>query len=117
MLQRIKKNSCPLSTSTIAQCAAVNQINLFEGSYLRTERTDRAVIFEGKCPQETSTFRFSISRLPQWAKSKVTSPLVIPMDPILCEVRRTDKTNTQNVHIQKNRMPDGLDAFLYSYGS
>ncbi|XP_024965743.1 mitogen-activated protein kinase-binding protein 1 [Cynara cardunculus var. scolymus] len=83
MLQRIKEKFCSLSPSTIAQCA---QINYFEENYLRSQRTARAVLCEGKCPQETSTFRFSVSRLPQWAKSKVTSPLVIPMDPILCEV-------------------------------
>ncbi|KAJ9548772.1 hypothetical protein OSB04_021315, partial [Centaurea solstitialis] len=86
MLQRIKENSCPLSPTTIAPCAAVNQLKFFEENYLRSQRTDRAVVCEGNCPQETSTFKFSVSRLPQWAKSKVTSPLVIPMDPILSEI-------------------------------
>ncbi|KAI3771297.1 hypothetical protein L6452_02459 [Arctium lappa] len=96
MLQRIMENSCPLSP-TVAQCAAANQIRFFEENYLRSQRTGRAVVCEGKFPQETSTFRFSVSRLPQWAKSKVTSPLVIPMDPILCEVAdREDRSPSKS---------------------
>ncbi|KAI3786838.1 hypothetical protein L1987_40847 [Smallanthus sonchifolius] len=90
MLQRIKANSCPLSPNIISQCTAVDRIKFYEENYLRSRSICTAVLGEGKCPQETPTFRFSVSRLPQWAKSKVTSPFVIPMDPIPSEVVRLE---------------------------
>ncbi|KAK1434639.1 hypothetical protein QVD17_00388 [Tagetes erecta] len=90
MLQRIKKNSCPLSPNIISQRTAADRIKYYEENYLRSQSTGAAVIHEGKCPQGTPAFRFSVSRLPQWAKSKVTSPFVIPMDPIPSEVVRLE---------------------------
>ncbi|KAI3514796.1 hypothetical protein L1887_13498 [Cichorium endivia] len=78
MSQKINGNSCPLSPSA----TAVDRIKFHKENHLRSQATRAAFL---KCPQETSAFRFSVSRLPHWAKSKVTSPLVIPMDPISSE--------------------------------
>ncbi|KAL8254904.1 hypothetical protein R6Q59_033125 [Mikania micrantha] len=86
ILQRIKESSCPLSPNIISQGTAVDRIKYYEENYLKSRSTVRTVLHEGKSSQETPTFRLSISRLPKWAKSKVTSPFVIPMDPILSEV-------------------------------
>ncbi|KAI3781660.1 hypothetical protein L2E82_11680 [Cichorium intybus] len=79
MSQKINGNYSPLSPSA----TAVNQIKFHKENHLRSQATTRAAFL--KCPQDTSAFRFSVSRLPHWAKSKVTSPLVIPMDPISSE--------------------------------
>ena len=78
MLQKIKENSRPLSPTTIAQCPTMNRIKFYEENYLRQRSADSAVVCEDNYPKETPTFRFSVSRLPHWAKSKVNSPLVIP---------------------------------------
>ncbi|PWA57066.1 hypothetical protein CTI12_AA376850 [Artemisia annua] len=86
MLLKIKENSRPLSPTTIAQCPTMNRIKFYEENYLRQRPADSAVVCEDNYPKETPTFRFSVSRLPHWAKSKVNSPLVIPMDPISSEV-------------------------------
>ncbi|KAI7734185.1 hypothetical protein M8C21_031084 [Ambrosia artemisiifolia] len=91
MLQRIKESSCPFSPNIISQRTTVDRIKYYEENYLRSRSTGITMLHEGMCPQETPTFRFSISRLPQWAKSKVTSPFVIPLDPIPSEAQGTLK--------------------------
>nr|GEU51936.1 hypothetical protein [Tanacetum cinerariifolium] len=86
MLQKIKENSRSLSPTTIAQCPTMNRIKFYEENYLRQRSADSAVVCEDNYSKETPTFRFSVSRLPHWAKSKVNSPLGIPMDPISSEI-------------------------------
>ncbi|KAJ0561022.1 putative transcription factor WD40-like family [Helianthus annuus] len=106
MLLRIKESSHPLSPNINSQRTAADQIKYYEENYLRSRSAATTMLREGKCPQETPTFRFSISRLPQWAKSKVTSPFVMPMDPIPSEVyiththiyRKVYRTKCINVH-------------------
>ncbi|XP_022034051.1 WD repeat-containing protein 62 isoform X2 [Helianthus annuus] len=90
MLLRIKESSHPLSPNINSQRTAAGQIKYYEENYLRSRSAATTMLREGKCPQETPTFRFSISRLPQWAKSKVTSPFVMPMDPIPSEEIRLE---------------------------
>ncbi|KAL7588937.1 hypothetical protein Lser_V15G39318 [Lactuca serriola] len=93
MLQKMNGSSCPLSPSAITQLPSVNQIKFNKEKYLRSQATGANFL---KCPQQqtSSAFRFSVSRLPQWAKSKVTSPLVIPMDPISSEHSSPSKSTT-----------------------
>lgn len=86
ILQRIKESFCSLPPNIISKRTDVDRIKYYEENYLRSRYTGTNVIHEGMCHQETPTFRLSVSRLPQWAKSIVTSPFVIPMDPIPSEV-------------------------------
>nr|XP_043622412.1 mitogen-activated protein kinase-binding protein 1 [Erigeron canadensis] len=98
MLQRIKDSSCPLSLNAIvestsmkslaaiAQSTSMNGNKCYEENYVRPRFTRTPMHREPKGLKETPTFKFSISRLPQWAKSKVTSPFVIPLGPISSEV-------------------------------
>ncbi|KAK9070797.1 hypothetical protein SSX86_011199 [Deinandra increscens subsp. villosa] len=102
MLQRIKENSRPLSPNIISQRTAMDRIKFYEENYLRLRPAGTAALCEGKCPQETPTFRFSVSRLPQWAKSKVTSPFVVPVDPIPSEqvVRLEDHSPSKSTSVR-----------------
>ncbi|KAL4572352.1 hypothetical protein LXL04_019125 [Taraxacum kok-saghyz] len=88
MLQKINESSCPLTpNTTVGQRTAGNKSKFYKENYLRSCSQSRR---DGNCPQ----FIFSVSRLPQWAKSKVTTtPLVIPMDPISSEHSPPSKSN------------------------
>ncbi|KAM7531959.1 hypothetical protein LguiB_035369 [Lonicera macranthoides] len=95
MLQKIKENCCPLSPNIMVQPAAVCQIKFHEeDDHLCKTNPNNADVVEnsnqvsrrrlccqGGGLQETSTFKFSISRLPKWAQAKVTTSKVIPADP------------------------------------
>ncbi|XP_071723045.1 uncharacterized protein [Rutidosis leptorrhynchoides] len=85
MLQRINENCSPLSPSTFAQGTAANPNKCFEENHTRSLCKGTPLLCEERCPTQKSSFNFSVSRLPQWAKSKFTSP-VIPVDPISSEV-------------------------------
>ncbi|XP_076905249.1 uncharacterized protein LOC143560947 [Bidens hawaiensis] len=101
ILQRIKENFCPLPPNVISKRTDVDRIKYYEENYLRSQYTGTNVICEGICHQETPTFRLSVSRLPQWAKSKVTSPFVIPLDPIPSEqeVRLEDHSPSKSTSV------------------
>lgn len=93
MLQRIEENSCPLSPIIRDHPLALSQIEFLEGddSLCKFNPIDEAVLENSKSnqvnpsmscqggkSQETTTFKFSISRLPRWAQAKVTDPDAIP---------------------------------------
>ena len=55
-----------------------NNVDVEENS---NQASRRRLCCQGGGLQETSTFKFSISRLPKWAQAKVTTSKVIPADP------------------------------------
>ncbi|XAR68854.1 hypothetical protein NMG60_11000249 [Bertholletia excelsa] len=92
MLQKIKENCRPLSPS-IVQPTAICQIKFCEeNDHLCKSSHEEMKLLEssnlvspklfcrGSGHQETSAFKFSISRLPKWAQVKVTRPMVIAVD-------------------------------------
>ncbi|KAK2966136.1 hypothetical protein RJ640_018389, partial [Escallonia rubra] len=95
MMRKIKENSYPFSPSSIGRSVALTRIKFREedeflskikSKYEAVLKNSKSVgqrMSHGGGPQETSAFKFSISRLPSWAQAKVTSPKVIPIDPEL----------------------------------
>ncbi|KAA8518996.1 hypothetical protein F0562_016230 [Nyssa sinensis] len=95
MLQRIKESLGPLSPITMARSpVALSQImfhtkddhlcktNPKEVSVLKnSNQASQTLPCQRGCPQGTSAFKFSISRLPKWAQAKVTSSGIIPTNP------------------------------------
>ncbi|XP_044510723.1 mitogen-activated protein kinase-binding protein 1 isoform X4 [Mangifera indica] len=91
MLQRVKENCGVLSPRNFPQPVALSQImfckeedqkgginskhmHLIENS----EGGGQRVRYHDCEPRATPAFRFSISRLPKWAQTKVTSPEIVP---------------------------------------
>ncbi|XP_020977016.1 mitogen-activated protein kinase-binding protein 1 isoform X3 [Arachis ipaensis] len=86
ILRRIMERTDPLGTRNLAQplsfrhiCSAVDcqnsKVNLegMQSLWNNTESWD-GLLCPKSCHKEASSFKFSISRLPRWAQSKVTSP-------------------------------------------
>ena len=86
MLQRMKESSDPLSPASMLLPVSLScKVSSLEEDYRQCKispedqslpkdfnKVSRSVHQE-KNNQETSTFKFSISRLPKWAQSKVTN--------------------------------------------
>ncbi|CAN1275734.1 Mitogen-activated protein kinase-binding protein 1 [Linum perenne] len=74
ILQRIKENFVPLSPEelglpvTFARLVIADEENL---QFRVNPQDAQEVRYEGVAPERTPTFRFSISRLPKWAQSKL----------------------------------------------
>ncbi|RYR62061.1 hypothetical protein Ahy_A04g019398 [Arachis hypogaea] len=86
ILRRIMERTDPLGTRNLAQplsfghiCSAVDcqnsKVNLegMQSLWNNTQSWD-GLLCPKSCHKEASSFKFSISRLPRWAQSKVTSP-------------------------------------------
>ncbi|XP_031276141.1 mitogen-activated protein kinase-binding protein 1 [Pistacia vera] len=93
MLQRVKENygvlssrnfSQPVALSQIMFCEEENQkggINSKHKQLIENSKGGRQrVRYHNWEPRATPAFRFSISRLPKWAQTKVTSPEIVPCD-------------------------------------
>lgn len=93
MLQKIEENSCSLFPIIRAPTLALSRIEFLEGNdslfkfnsedevvleNSKSKQVNSTVSCQGGNPQETTPFKFSISRLPKWAQTKVTEPNIIP---------------------------------------
>ncbi|KAJ4704500.1 mitogen-activated protein kinase-binding protein 1 isoform X1 [Melia azedarach] len=99
MMQRVKENYGILSPTNLDQPVALSEIIFYEEEDEKCRMGDmsfmvdfnqvgRGLHYDGE-PQVTSTFKFSISRLPKWAQEKVSSSDIIP--------RNLDFTSSQQV--------------------
>uniref|UniRef100_A0A2N9FAB1 Anaphase-promoting complex subunit 4 WD40 domain-containing protein n=1 Tax=Fagus sylvatica TaxID=28930 RepID=A0A2N9FAB1_FAGSY len=93
MLQRMKENLGPLSSSSLAQPVAFSQILLYEEEDWQCRINPEDVMlpenssqigqkthYQHGGPRQTSAFKFTVSRLPRWAQAKVTSLDIVPMN-------------------------------------
>ena len=93
MLQRMKENLGPLSSSSLAQPVAFSKILLYEEEDRQCRINPEDVMlpenssqigqkthYQHGGPRQTSAFKFTVSRLPRWAQAKVTSSDVVPMN-------------------------------------
>lgn len=91
MLQRVKENYGVLSPRNFCQPVALSQIKFCEEEdqkgginskhmqLIENSKGGRQRVRYHDCePRATPAFRFSISRLPKWAQTKVTSPEIVP---------------------------------------
>ncbi|KAL5742605.1 hypothetical protein ACOSP7_029337 [Xanthoceras sorbifolium] len=85
MLQRVKENTGTLSPRNLAHPVGLSQVMFCveDDQKCRSDHNDlslledsfqvgQALHYRNGKPQQTPTFRFSISRLPKWAQAKVT---------------------------------------------
>ncbi|KAK3226204.1 hypothetical protein Dsin_006066 [Dipteronia sinensis] len=86
MLQRVKENTCTLFPRSLAHPVCSSQIMFCEedDKKCRWDHNDLSLLensfqvgqvlhYRNGKPQQTPSFRFSISRLPKWAQAKVSS--------------------------------------------
>ncbi|CAL5335071.1 unnamed protein product [Camellia sinensis] len=124
ILQKIKQNSRPSSPSSIVQPASLSHLKFYEEDdhpfkinpeqWTLPESSNPVRLFcQGGGLRETSAFKFSISRLPKWARAKVNSPRIMPIDP--------DYTSSQvgshgdsNVQTPSKHDLEGSEPFLGS---
>ncbi|CAK9154468.1 unnamed protein product [Ilex paraguariensis] len=94
MLLRVEEKYSPSSPKVMTQAVAFSQTKFHgkddhqrkinqkgEAVAENTNQFSQRWLCEGGEPQETSAFKFSISRLPKWAQAKVTPLDSIPTDP------------------------------------
>ncbi|KAI8015324.1 Mitogen-activated protein kinase-binding protein 1 [Camellia lanceoleosa] len=124
ILQKIKQNSRPSSPSSIVQPASLSHLKFYEEDdhpfkinpeqWTLPESSNPVRLFcQGGGLRETSAFKFSISRLPKWARAKVNSPRIMPID--------LDDTSSQvgshgdsNVQTPSKHDLEGSEPFLGS---
>lgn len=93
MLQKMKENLGSLSPSSLAQSVDFSQIFVYEEKDEQCRINAVDVLLPGNSNQtgkkipcqsgghrETSTFKFSISRLPRWAQAKVKISDIVSSD-------------------------------------
>ncbi|KAJ7961294.1 mitogen-activated protein kinase-binding protein 1 isoform X1 [Quillaja saponaria] len=86
ILERITEKQTPLSPRSLAQPVAFSHIILGEEEDQQYKINSEEVWSLGSNrqsrggPRETSAFKFSVSRLPHWAKAKVTSSNIVQGD-------------------------------------
>ncbi|XP_041026151.1 mitogen-activated protein kinase-binding protein 1 [Juglans microcarpa x Juglans regia] len=93
MLQKMKENLGSLSPSSLAQSVDFSQILFYEEKdeqsrinavdvLLRgnSNQTGKKIPCQSEGHRETSTFKFSISRLPRWAQAKVKISDIVPTE-------------------------------------
>ncbi|MED6150355.1 hypothetical protein PIB30_071499 [Stylosanthes scabra] len=113
ILRRIMERTDPLCTTNLAQplssghmCSAVDcqnsKINL-EGmqSLWNNNQSRDGLRCPKSCHKEASSFKFSISRLPRWAQSKVTSPNTVFKNLNYASLEE-DSTSSPDVQIQSD---------------
>ncbi|CAA3027960.1 mitogen-activated kinase-binding 1 [Olea europaea subsp. europaea] len=88
MLQRTKGISFPISPKCMVQQVSLNKIGSYQfDDHSRKDvareklNQNQGLLFQHGSYPKTSAFRFSISRLPKWARAKVSIPNPIPTDP------------------------------------
>lgn len=83
MLQRTKENSCPLSTDTVISCNfKPHQVDNHQCPSCPEKLPEKETLKQAKQihfdqdrdSQRQCAFKFSISRLPKWARDKVIPP-------------------------------------------
>ncbi|GLT37573.1 hypothetical protein SLA2020_118820 [Shorea laevis] len=86
MLHKVKENSFPLSPRNFTQPVCFSGIVLREEKDQSSKTNPKNVTsvekqqadHQGGDSQETTAFKFTISRLPKWARAKITSPDFAP---------------------------------------
>ncbi|XP_011019159.1 PREDICTED: mitogen-activated protein kinase-binding protein 1 isoform X1 [Populus euphratica] len=94
MLQRMKENAVPLSPKDLGPPSAFNQIVFSEAEDQQcTYNAEKVLLpgnsnqfgekkfYQGERPPRISMFRFSISRLPRWAQTKVEGSNSVSKNP------------------------------------